>query len=223
VTGAQDGGHPGPEDGKGRGRAGHGALPPGQDLRHELPVMHYGPVPVTADPGAWWMRFWGRMSTDADGPEDLTFTEGYSMSVRDLDTLPRSKVVADLHCGRGWSVQGNLWEGVAAKEILGRFPPAHDVTDVLVHAEYGYSASIRLEDLTSSRTLLATHLDGRPLAPEHGHPVRLIIPHLYSWKGPKWFRGWEYLTEPRRGFWEERGYHLHGDPWHEERYSYQEP
>jgi DMSO/TMAO reductase YedYZ molybdopterin-dependent catalytic subunit len=155
-------------------------------------------------------------------PGDLGLAEARTMTLAEVCALPRSRVVADLHCGQRWSVQELVWEGVAAREVIEACPPADDVTDVLVYAEYGYSASIRLEDLASPRTVLATHLDGVPLTPDHGFPVRLVVPHLYSWKGPKWFRGWEYLRHPRRGFWEERGYHLIGDPWREERYSYQE-
>jgi DMSO/TMAO reductase YedYZ molybdopterin-dependent catalytic subunit len=79
-----------------------------------------------------------------------------------------------------------------------------------------------MDDFASPRAVLATHLNGEQLTPEHGFPLRLVVPHLYAWKGPKWLRGIEYLRAPRRGFWEERGYHTLGDPWREERYSYQE-
>ena len=89
-------------------------------------------------------------------------------------------------------------------------------------AEYGYSANLRIEDFASDRTILATHHDGEPLSAEHGWPLRLVVPHLYGWKGPKWLRMIEYLTDERRGFWEERGYHTQGSPWEEQRYSYQE-
>ena len=222
VEQAPDGDRPG------RGRLpgdGHleRVLPPGQQRRECLPVMHYGPVPKARSSDSWWMRFWGRTSCDTGAVRDLSLAEAHTLTLGELDTVPRSQVLADLHCGQGWSVLDNTWEGVAAREVIDRFPPADDVTHVLVYAEYGYSATIGLEDLASPRTLLATHLDGQVLTPEHGHPVRLVVPHLYSWKGPKWFRGWEYLTAPRRGFWEERGYHLHGECWNQERYSYQEP
>ncbi len=101
-------------------------------------------------------------------------------------------------------------------------PPAPDVTHVTVWAEYGYSANLRIGDLLPENVLFATHHEGALLTPEHGFPVRLVVPHLYAWKGPKWVRGIEYLTVDRRGFWEERGYHNIGDPWREQRYSYQE-
>ncbi|MFD5575414.1 molybdopterin-dependent oxidoreductase, partial [Streptomyces cadmiisoli] len=96
------------------------------------------------------------------------------------------------------------------------------VTHVMVWAEYGFSSNLRLADFASERTVFATHEGGELLTAEHGFPVRLVVPHLYAWKGPKWVRGIEYMTADRRGFWEERGYHNIGDPWREQRYSYQE-
>ncbi|MFB8134434.1 molybdopterin-dependent oxidoreductase [Streptomyces mirabilis] len=92
----------------------------------------------------------------------------------------------------------------------------------LAWAEYGYAANLRLRDFTAPETLLATHHNGELLTAEHGFPLRLVVPHLYGYKSPKWLRGIEYLTEDRRGFWEARGYHNVGDPWKEQRYSHQE-
>lgn len=92
----------------------------------------------------------------------------------------------------------------------------------MVWAEYGFSSNLRLEDFASERSIFATHKDGELLTAEHGFPLRLVVPQLYAWKGPKWVRGVEYMTADRRGFWEERGYHNVGDPWREQRYSYQE-
>jgi DMSO/TMAO reductase YedYZ molybdopterin-dependent catalytic subunit len=110
--------------------------------------------------------------------------------------------------------------GVPAQAVLDRVPVAADATHVMVWAEYGYSSNLTLADF--ARALFATHRNGEPLTPEHGAPVRLVVPQLYAWKGPKWVRGIEYLTADRRGFWEERGYHNRADPWLEQRYSYQE-
>ena len=116
-------------------------------------------------------------------------------------------------------------EGDVARQLrplLERVPPAPSVTHVMVWAEYGYGANLRLEDFASPSALFVTHRDGEPLSPDHGAPLRLVVPHLYAWKGPKWVRGVEYLEQDRRGFWEERGYHNRADPWQEQRYSYQE-
>lgn len=187
------------------------ALPPGQKLAGTLPVLHYGPVPKYR-PDTWRLVING---ATADGQE-------HQLDPAGIAALPRVKVTGDMHCVTRWTVLDNVWEGVAARTILELIPPADDVTHVMAWAEYGYSSTFRLEDFASPRVLLATHRDGEPLAPEHGWPLRLVLPHLYAWKGPKWLRGIEYLTQLRRGFWEERGYHTVGDPWREERYSYQE-
>jgi DMSO/TMAO reductase YedYZ molybdopterin-dependent catalytic subunit len=187
------------------------AVPPGQRIAAVLPVLHYGPVP-RFKPATWRLIVNG---ATADGTEHAIDIEAFS-------ALPRTRIASDMHCVTRWSVLDNVWEGVAARTILDVVPPADDVTHVMAWAEYGYSANLRLEDFASPRAILATHRGGVPLTPEHGYPLRLVVPHLYAWKGPKWLRGIEYLTQPRRGFWEERGYHTVGDPWREERYSYQE-
>jgi len=175
------------------------------------PVLHYGRVPKLR-PDTWQLTVAG---ATADG-------EQHSLDLAGLGELPRTQVVGDLHCVTRWTVAGCRWEGVAARTLIDLFPPHAAAEYVMVWAEYGYSANLRLEDFASPRALFATHCDGAPLSPEHGWPLRLVVPHLYAWKGPKWVRGIEYLTEPGRGFWEQRGYHEHADPWHEERYSYQE-
>ncbi len=187
------------------------SLPPGQRLLRDLPVMHYGPVPRPR-PERWRFTVGG---ATVDGAE-------HAFDLATLLALPRVEVVADLHCATHWSVLDQRWSGVLARDVIALAPPAAEVEHVLVFAEYGYAATVRLEDLASGRSLLATHLGGQELTAEHGAPMRLIIPHLYSWKGPKWVRGWNYLTTPERGFWEDRGYHMHGDAWREERYAYQE-
>jgi len=187
------------------------AVPPGQRYALDLKVQHYGPVP-RFKPDSWRLAVNG---ATLDGKERL-------FDIEEFAALPRVSVNADLHCVTKWSVLDNVWGGVAARQILDLVPPADDVTHVMAWAEYGYSANLRIEDFASPRAVLATHHGGVPLAPEHGYPLRLVVPHLYAWKGPKWLRMIEYLTEPARGFWEERGYHTLGDPWREERYSYQE-
>lgn len=186
-------------------------LPPGQYVPRGWPVLHYGPVP-RFDPATWDFRLHG---ATADGAEQRW---GWS----EIGALPRTDVQADFHCVTKFSVLGSRWTGVATRTLLGLVPPAPEVTHVLVWAEYGYSANLRLNDFASAEALFVTHRDGEALTAEHGFPLRLIVPHLYAWKGPKWVRGVEYLTADRRGFWEERGYHNRADPWREQRYSYQE-
>jgi DMSO/TMAO reductase YedYZ molybdopterin-dependent catalytic subunit len=131
-------------------------------------------------------------------------------------------VIADLHCLTKFSVLGITWEGVPAAALLRAARPAADATHVMVWADFGYSANVRISDFAADDTLLATHGNGAELTPEHGHPARLVVPGLYGWKSVKWVRAVEYLTRDRRGFWEERGYHNRADSWREQRYSYQE-
>jgi DMSO/TMAO reductase YedYZ molybdopterin-dependent catalytic subunit len=186
-------------------------LPPGQYIPRGWPVLHYGPVPKFR-PAEWNLRVFG---ATADGRD-------HSWDWPEFERLPSKRVTADLHCVTKFSVPGIHWEGVPAIAVVEAVPPHPDVTHVLVWAEYGYSANLRIGDFIADTTLLATHGGGEPLTPDHGYPVRLVVPHLYGWKSVKWVRGVEYLTADRRGFWEERGYHNTADPWHEERYSYQE-
>jgi DMSO/TMAO reductase YedYZ molybdopterin-dependent catalytic subunit len=186
-------------------------LPPGQRHVHGWPVSHYGPVPRFR-PERWNLRVHG---ATADGAERTwTFDE--------LAPLSHVTVVADLHCASGPTSTDHEWYGIPATAVLDLVPPAPEVTHVMAWAEYGYSANLRLADFTASETLLATHHNDEPLTAEHGFPLRLVVPHLYGYKSPKWLRAIEYLTEDRRGFWEERGYHNIADPWKEQRYSYQE-
>jgi DMSO/TMAO reductase YedYZ molybdopterin-dependent catalytic subunit len=186
-------------------------LPPGQRTAETPRVQHYGPVP-RFKPETWRLSVVG---ATADSGE-------HHLDVERFADLPRTEVRADMHCVTRWTVTGLRWGGVATKTLLELAPPAEDVTHVMAWAEYGYSTNLPLADFAAPDALLATHLDGAPLSAEHGHPLRLVVPHLYAWKGPKWLRMIEYLTAERRGFWEERGYHTVGDPWSEQRWSYQE-
>ena len=184
-------------------------LPPGQYIPRSWPVLHYGRVP-DFDEARWQLEVFGET---ADGQRQRWDWAGFGR-------LPRTEMTADFHCVTKFTLLDNAWSGVAGATVLELAPPAESVRHVMVWAEYGYSANMTLEDFR--RALLATHRNGEPLSPEHGFPVRLVVPHLYAWKGPKWVRSVEYLDADRRGFWEERGYHNRADPWREQRYSYQE-
>ena len=186
-------------------------LPPGQYIPRGWPVLHYGRVPKF-DAATWDLKVYG---ATADGGERR-------WSWAELAELPRSEVRADFHCVTKFSVLDNLWSGVPTACFLELAPPAPEATHVMVWAEYGYSSNMALSDFAASTSLFATHRNGEELTRDHGYPLRLVVPHLYAWKGPKWVRAVEYLVEDRRGFWEDRGYHNRADPWLEQRYSYQE-
>lgn len=186
-------------------------LPPGQYVPASWPVLHYGPIPVF-NPQTWDLRVTGATESGQE----------YQWSWAELAALPRARVVADFHCVTKFTVRGVVWDGIPAAGLLRAVPPAAPVTHVMVWADFGYSANIPISVFLDGDTILATHRGGAELNPEHGYPLRLVVPSRYAWKSVKWVRAVEYLTRDRRGFWEERGYHNLADPWREQRYSYQE-
>ena len=183
-----------------------GRLPPGQSLTLKWPVLHYGSVP-RFDPERWDFRVYGAV----DAPVRWTWSE--------FNALPKVKRHSDFHCVTRWSRFDNDWEGVAFREVLERVKLKAGARYVLVHAEQGFTANVPLADLDREEVFLATHHDGQPLSPDHGYPLRLIVPHLYAWKSVKWVRGIEFLDQDAPGFWEQNGYHMYGDPWREQRFS----
>jgi len=95
-----------------------------------------------------------------------------------------------------------------------------EATHVMAHCEYGFSANIGLDVMDDDDTMLAYEYDGQPLTPDHGYPLRLLVPKKYFWKSAKWLRGIEFIAGDRPGFWERNGYHMEGDPWREERFGW---
>lgn len=181
-------------------------LPPGQVVTEKWPVLHYGSVPQV-DLSTWDFRISGLV----ERPEAWTFAE--------FEALPRRRVRSDIHCVTRWSRFDNVWEGVAARELLRRTVPKPDARFAIVHAEQGYTTNLPLPELLEDDVLLADRHDGKPLTAEHGWPVRLVVPRRYFWKSAKWVRGIELVAEDRPGFWERNGYHNEADPWREERFS----
>jgi DMSO/TMAO reductase YedYZ molybdopterin-dependent catalytic subunit len=181
-------------------------LPPGQYLTEKFPVLHYGSVPKT-DLSTWDFRAWG----EVDSPFRFTWAE--------YRTLPRARVVADIHCVTRWSKFGTAWEGVPIRAILELAQLRPAATHVLAHCEAGYTTNVPLDVLDDDDVLLADTFDGRPLEPDHGYPLRLLVPKRYFWKSAKWLRGLEFLDHDEQGFWERYGYSNSADPWREERFS----
>ena len=183
-----------------------GRLPPGQVATLKWPVLHYGGVP-RFDPRTWDFRTFSLVE------KPLRF------SYDELLALGQTTVTADMHCVTRWSRFDNRWEGVPAREVIARAQPEPEAKFVLVHADHGYTANVPLEDLLRDDALFAYKHDGAPLTPEHGYPLRLVVPHLYAWKSVKWVRGLEFLPQDAAGFWERNGYHIYGDPWKEQRFD----
>lgn len=181
-------------------------LPPGQYETEKWPVLHYGSVP-RFDPARWDFRIFG----EVDQPVRLTYQE--------FMALPTTILTCDIHCVTAWSKFGVAFEGVSARTVLALATVKPQAAFVMVHAEQGYEANLPLEYLLADDALFASRADGADLAPEHGWPLRLVVPRLYFWKSAKWVRALELMAQDRRGFWERNGYHNHADPWKEERYS----
>jgi DMSO/TMAO reductase YedYZ molybdopterin-dependent catalytic subunit len=181
-------------------------LPPGQVRTEKWPVLHHGSVPQV-DLNTWDFRVDGLVSK----PVRWTWDEFLA--------LPQVEVRSDIHCVTRWSRFDNLWRGVPFREVLRRVEPKPEARFAVVHAEQGFTANLPLTELDQDDVLFAHQHDGVPLTPEHGWPLRLVVPRRYFWKSAKWIRGVELLAEDRPGFWEQNGYHNQADPWREERFS----
>jgi DMSO/TMAO reductase YedYZ molybdopterin-dependent catalytic subunit len=185
-------------------------LPPDQILTQKWPVLHYGSVP-SVDLATWRFEVTGAVERPL------------SLSWDDLLALPRRETVCDIHCVTRWSRYDNVFEGVPVQTVLERAGVRPEAAYVLVHAEEDFTTNLPLADLDRPANLLALSYNGEPLTPEHGGPVRLLVPHLYLWKSAKWVTGFQLLQEDYPGFWEQNGYHMRGDPWREERYGRPDP
>ncbi len=181
-------------------------VPPGQRVTEQWPVLHYGAVPA-CDRATWEFRIHGLV----EEPVTITYDQ--------FRSLPSSTLTCDIHCVTHWSRLGMTFEGVSAQAVLDLVRILPEARFVIVHAEAGFEANLPLDYLRAEDALFAYRAEGRDLTPEHGWPLRLVIPRLYFWKSAKWVRGLELTSEDRPGFWERNGYHMHGDPWKEERYS----
>ena len=181
-------------------------LPPGQVLTEKWPVLHYGPVPEV-ELSSWDFRVHGLVERPA------------RWTIDEFRALPRVQVRSDIHCVTRWSRYDNLWEGVRVREVLAQAGPMSRANFVVVHAEKGFTANLPLAELLHDDVLLADRHNGADLTPEHGWPLRLVVPRRYFWKSAKWVRAIELLEQDRPGFWEQNGYHNEADPWNEERFS----
>jgi DMSO/TMAO reductase YedYZ molybdopterin-dependent catalytic subunit len=184
-------------------------VPPGQTLTTKWPVLTYGRTP-RFDPKRWTFRCFGLVEQER------------SWTWEEFQRLPRVTVTSDIHCVTRWSKLDNTWEGVPARYILEQARPLPQARWVLQHADPDYTTNTAIEDLAGDDVLLALKHNGRDLEPDHGGPMRLVLPRLYFWKSSKWLRAFELLDVNPPGFWEQNGYHMHGDPWPEERYADQE-
>jgi DMSO/TMAO reductase YedYZ molybdopterin-dependent catalytic subunit len=184
-------------------------IPPGQSRTRKWPVLDAS-GPPRVDLSTWKLRVFGGVRQPLE------------WNWKEFLELPRIKVFADFHCVTRWSRLGNLWEGVSTREIVhragGLMPGAEFV---LAHGyDRGFTTNLPVADFLADDALVAITHDGEPITLDHGGPARLIVPQLYAWKSAKWVSGLEFRDHDQAGFWESNGYHMHGDPWREERYSW---
>ncbi len=181
-------------------------LPPGQSLTQKWPVLHYGAIP-RYDLSTWDFFVNGLVRQ----PRRFTWAE--------FSSLPRREQVSDMHCVTRWSKLDSRFEGIPMAEVLKHVELLPEAKFVMVHADPDYTTNLPLEYLLDDDVMFVLKYEGQPLEPEHGYPVRLLVPKLYLWKSAKWVRGLEFMAEDRSGFWETYGYHDRGDPWQEERFG----
>jgi DMSO/TMAO reductase YedYZ molybdopterin-dependent catalytic subunit len=183
-----------------------GRLPPGQKLTEGWPVLTYGSVPKV-DLGTWSFRLIGLVDSEV------------ALSWEQFMALPQTTVHCDMHCVTTWSKLDNDFTGVLVNDVISLVRIKPEASFVMVHSFGGYKTNLAVADLSARDCILAHSHNGNSLAGEHGGPMRLVVPKLYLWKSAKWVRGFEFMASDQAGFWETYGYHIHGDPWKEERYS----
>jgi len=183
-------------------------IPPRQALTRKWPVLHAGSTPAFNRP-AWTFHIFGQVE------------KAWQCTYDEFLALPRITMRADMHCVTRWSKLDNHWEGVSTRAVLDHVKLLPEVRFVLVHCEHGFTTNLPLVDFLGEDCLFAWRHNGHDLEPDHGYPLRLVVPRLYAWKSAKWVRGIELMNEDRPGYWEEwthGGYHMRGDPWTEQRF-----
>lgn len=183
-----------------------GRLPPGQSLTERFPVLTYGPTPQFNE-ATWDLRVFGEVE------REMRWTW------QEFLALPTVTITCDIHCVTRWSKFDTAWEGVRFTDFIKLFGVKPTARFVIAHCEHGYTTNLPIEAMMDDDVLLAYKYGGQFLEPEHGFPVRTLVPKRYFWKSAKFLRGLEFSTSDKPGFWEMAGYHNDGDPWKEERYG----
>ena len=181
-------------------------VPPGQFVTERFPVLTYGPTVDYPFLDGWDLRIFGLAQEKRFSWDELT-------------ALPTKTQTVDIHCVTRWSKLDTTWSGVPWREFLRHIEVDPAATHMMAHCDGDYTTNIPLDVLDDDDTMLATLYQGKPIEPDHGYPLRLLVPKKYFWKSAKWLRGLEFMRGDRPGFWERYGYHMQGDPWLEERFS----
>ncbi len=188
-------------------RARDARLPPGQyDAGQEFPVLTAEPTP-RLDTATWTMTVDGLVGTS------------HTWTWSELHQMAQSEYRGDIHCVTTWSKLDTRFGGLGVDQLLELACPRPEATHVLATSTTGYTTNLPLEHIVNGQAWIVWTHDGNPLPPEHGGPVRLLVPHLYFWKSAKWITRLTLLDRDQPGFWEQNGYHDLGDPWLEQRYQ----
>ena len=179
-------------------------VPPGQFLSQKFPVLTYGSRPKI-DLASWKIRVFGLVEQEIE------------LDWEEFSGLEWITMTADFHCVTQWSSLDNTWEGVLLSSLAAPAGPRPEAKFVMAHCYGGYTTNLP-RDVAMDEGLLAHRQNGQDLKPDHGWPLRLIVPSRYAWKSAKWINGIEFMAEDAPGFWEQRGYNNNADPWKEERF-----
>ncbi len=182
-------------------------LPPGQYEVTDFPVLSLGPTPQI-NQSDWHLEVTGLVSN------------ALRFSFKELEALLQTTVIKDIHCVTKWSKFDTVWQGVTVDEIIKRAGVSPEAQYLIAHSADGYTTNLPLSDVHNGKSLIALFYKNKNIEAEHGGPVRLLVPHLYFWKSAKWLTKLEFTDRDLPGFWETRGYHNYGDPWKEQRYSF---
>ena len=180
--------------------------PPGQTLTEDFPVLSAGPT-QHIDPARWSF-------TLKVGPRPVK-----RWTWAEINALPQTSVRVDLHCVTRWSKLDTSWQGVTVDTLLEAANLTPPTDFVLANSFDDYSTNVPVADLVGGKAMVALRYRGDAISADHGGPARLLVPHLYLWKSAKLLSGLQFTEKNEAGFWELRGYHMHGDPWREERFG----
>jgi DMSO/TMAO reductase YedYZ molybdopterin-dependent catalytic subunit len=181
-------------------------LPPGQHWTSKLHVLGISDPP-DIDLSRYRLRIFGEVE------EEVVLTW------EDILDIEKVNLLADFHCVTRWSCPDVLWTGFMSVELRNIVNIKDSAKAVMIHSLDGYTTNIPIDYFFDDDVIFAYKLFDKPLPADHGYPLRLVVPKLYAWKSAKHVSGIQFLPENKPGFWEQRGYHILGDPWREQRYS----
>ena len=192
--------------GKGNDNLDKKRLPPGQYLENRFPVLSAEPTP-DINLLDWKLSF----SYNNEIMAEIDWNS--------LIKIESTELTKDIHCVTRWTKYDMNWRGVSVQNIIKSLDLEVPSDWVMIGSSTGYTTNLPTEDLLREFTLIAYEYEKKPITPEHGGPIRLLVPHLYFWKSAKWVSSINFIDEDKPGFWENYGYHMYGDPWKEQRYS----